>query len=275
MKISLYTAVKDGIANDYHIEAMLKHHLDLADEIVVNEGYSTDATYDRIRKISPKIKIFRTHWERAKDLAWCIGFKDAARLQCSGDWCIHLDADEFIPDWEFDDIRRHLSSTDDLMVPVRFINFYGSYRVYHANPEKVLWPHKKMIIHRNDPRLEFWGDGSNVRLRGTKMSWDTSSRQFTVHHFGMVRYPGILRQKWWTQGRAVTGRSTWLRPPKWLFNVLPHDWRDPQFLPDLALYEGPDIRAVREDPAEFTRDRMQLAEFLRAQAGKRVAQSSA
>ena len=275
MKISLYTAMKDGIDNDYHCEAMLRHHLDLADEIIVNEGYSSDDTFERISKISPKIKVFRSHWEKAKDLAWCVGFKDAARLQCTGDWCIHLDADEFIPDWEFDAIRQHLSSTDEIMVPVRFINFYGSYRVYHANPEKVLWPHKKMIIHRNDPQFEFWGDGSNVRVRGTKMRWDTSSKEFTVHHYGMVRHPGILRQKWWIQGRATSGRSSRIQPPRWLFNLLPHDWKDPQFLDDLAIYEGPDIRAVKDDPKEFTRDRMRLAEFLRTRDKKQTASEPA
>lgn len=268
MKLSIYTAMKDGIANDYHIEAMLRHHLDLADEIVVNEGFSSDATYDRIRNISPKIKIFRSQWEKPQGLAWSVAFKDAARVRCTGDWCILLDADEFIPEWEFADIRRHLAATDDIMVPVRFVNFYANYRVYHANPEKVLWPHKKMIIHRNEPRFEIWGDGSNVRLRGTKLSWDTSQKEYTVHHFGMVRHASVLRHKWWIQGRATSDRATWLTPPRWLFKFFPHDWKDPQFLADLAMYDGPDIRAVKEDPKEFTRDGMRLAEYLREQAPK-------
>jgi glycosyltransferase involved in cell wall biosynthesis len=262
MKVSVYTAVKDGIANDYHIEAMLKHHLPLADEIIVNEGYSSDDTYERIRRISPKIKIFRSHWEMEKDAAWCVGFKDAARLRCTGDWCIMLDADEFIPEWEFCAMREHLANTDEIMVPVRFVNFYGNYRVYHANPEKVLWPDKKMIIHRNRTDLEIWGDGSNIRLRGSELKWDTSIKEYTVHHFGMVRHPGVLRYKWWIQGRAMAGRPTRLRPPRWIFNFFPHEWRDPQFLPDLAVYAGRDICAVRDNPAEFIRDNMMLARFL-------------
>ena len=262
MKLSIYTAMKDGIVNDYHCEAMLRHHLPLADEIIVNEGFSSDSTYQRIRNIDPKIKIFRSEWEKPKDLAWCVGFKDAARLKCTGDWCIHLDADEFIPDWEFQSIREHLASTDEIMVPVKFINFYANYRVYHANPETVLWPHKKMIIHRNRPEFEFWGDGSNVRVRGTKFDWNTSVKEYTVHHFGMVRHASILRHKWWIQGRVTTGRAPLVPPPRWLFTFFPHDWKDPQFLPDLAVYDGPDIQAVRADPGEFTRDRMSLLKHL-------------
>jgi glycosyltransferase involved in cell wall biosynthesis len=267
MKISLYTAVKDGIANDLHFEAMLRHHLPLADEIVVNEGYSSDDSYPRLVKLQrqhPKIRVFRSHWETPKSLGWSIGFDDAARRAATGDWCIHLDCDEFIPDWEFDAIRLHLERTEEVLVPVRFINFYGNYKVYHAKPEKVHWPDRKMIIHRNRPDIEFWGDGANVRVRGQEFSWDTSEQMFTVHHFGMVRDAAALRQKWWAQGRAIRGRSTRFRPPRLVFRIFPHDWKDPMYFDDLAIYEGEDILAVRDEPKEFTRDRMMLVTALRA-----------
>lgn len=264
MKISVYTAIKDGIVNDLHIEAMLRHHLPLADEIVVNEGFSTDDTYRRIQNIDKKIKIFRSEWETPKNQQWCIGFKEAARKACTGDWCIHLDSDEFIPEWEFEEIRRHLEDTKDILIPVRFVNFYGNYRVYHSNPEKIRWPARKMIIHRNLPEVEFWGDGSNVQLRGQKFDWETSSKMFTVHHFGMVRDAAILRYKWWIQGRAVSGRSTRFKPPKFLFRMFPHDWKDPQFFEDLKIYDGQDIFAVKDDAAEFTRDRMKLVRAIEA-----------
>ena len=39
MKVSLYTFVKDGIYGDFHVVAMIRHHLPFADEIIVNEGY--------------------------------------------------------------------------------------------------------------------------------------------------------------------------------------------------------------------------------------------
>jgi hypothetical protein len=264
MRLSVYTAIKDGIDNDYHCEAMLRHHLPLADEIVVNEGYSRDSTFKRITKIDPKIKVFRTEWETPKNEQWCVGFKDAARRGCTGDWCIHLDCDEFIPEWEFDAIRAHLEATDDVMVPVKFFNFYGNYKVYHADPWKVHWPPRKMIIHRNLPEIEFWGDGSNVKLQGQPFTGETSSRAFTVHHFGMVRDCAALRRKWWIQARATAGKSTWFRPPAWVFRLFPHNWKDPQFLDDLAVYEGPYIKAVVDDPAEFTRDNMELLKYLQA-----------
>lgn len=262
MKISLYTAVKDGIVNDLHVEAMLRHHLPLADEIIVNEGFSKDDTYNRIKKIDSKIKIFRSEWETPKNLQWCIGFKEAARQACTGDWCIHLDCDEFIPEWEFEPIRCYLEKTNDILISVNFINFYGNYRVYHSNPEKVNWPARKMIIHRNIPNIEFWGDGSNVKIHGQEFNWASSSKVFTVHHFGMVRDASILRYKWWVQGRAISGKSTKYKLPRILFRIFPHNWFDKQFFDDLKIYSGSDILAVRENSKEFTRDNMKLLKVI-------------
>ncbi|HEX4347318.1 MAG TPA: glycosyltransferase [Vicinamibacterales bacterium] len=254
MKISLYTAVKDAIYYDLHAAAMLKHHLPLADEIIVNEGYSTDDTLKVVSNIDPKIKVFQTVWEKPTGPQWGVAFKDEARRRCTGDWCIVLDADEFIPEWEFEAIRRHLERTDRTMISTQFVNFYANYRVYYKYPERIRWPFRKMNIHRNLPDIEFWGDGSNVKLRDQPFSWDASDTDFTVHHFGAVRSPSRLRQKWSFQGRAVTGRKKWLRPPAWLFKLFPHQWVDAQFMDGLALYDGEPVAAVRSDPGEFVRD---------------------
>jgi len=256
MKISLYTAMRNCIENDYPFLEMLRHHLPLADEIIVNEGHSTDGTYEAIRDLDPKIKIFRTTWQQERGEDWWIHFKDAARRQCTGDWCVHLDSDEFIPEWEFDTIRRHLSTTDEVMIPVRFMNFWGNHRVYHPDPGKIRWITSKMIIHRNLPdALEFWGDGSNVKLKGQDFSWNTSTVSFTVHHFGGVRYAGKLRQSWWRQGRFRTGRSIRFQPPQFVFNLFPQRWDDPDFFGDLTIYDGPYIKAVRDNPERFARDK--------------------
>jgi hypothetical protein len=263
LKISIYTAIKNGISNDLHPVAMLKHHLPLADEIIVNEGYSEDATYESIRSIDSKIKVVRSHWETPKNEAWCIGFKDFARRHATGDWCIHLDSDEFIPEWEFSTIRETLQKSSSTMHSVNFLNFYANYKVLHAFPELSNWPPRKMIIHRNLPNIEFWGDGSNVRISGTDFNWDAGTPIGTVHHMGMIRDPAILREKWWIQGRAMSGKSTRIKPPRLVFRLFPHDWKDPEFLEYLRPYEGPYIRAVEDFPGEFVRDEFVLYDFLK------------
>ena len=242
---------------------MLKHHLPLADEIVVNEGYSTDGTYEAIKDLDPKIKIFRTKWHQPKDESWWIHFKDAARRQCTGDWCLHLDSDEFIPDWDFDRLRAHLATTSDTLIPTTFKNFWGNYRVYHADPGKIRWVTSKMIIHRNLPdAIEFRGDGSNVKVKGQNFTWDTSKLRFDVHHFGGVRYAGHLRRAYWLQGRFRSGRAIWARPPQFMFDLFPQNWADPDFIDGLAIYDGPFIKAVHDNPDRFARDKFYLFNLL-------------
>jgi glycosyltransferase involved in cell wall biosynthesis len=264
MRLSLYTFVKNGIFYDYHVVEMLKHHLPLVDEIIVNEGYSTDGTYEAISTLDSKVKVFRSAWGKSNTFDWFLRFKNAARQRCTGDWCLLLDCDEFIPEWEFDRIRECIRTTKKLLIPIKLINFYGNYKVYNRHPEKVKWPVWKMTLHRNLPEMEVCGDGSNVRLPGKELTWDSVNEGFTCHHFGFVRNPARLREKWSNlQGNLHNNKKQrWLTIPSFLFNWWPHNWKDPQFLSDLALYEGPLVRAVRENPEEFVRDRFSLARYL-------------
>ena len=258
MFLSVYTYVKNGLHYDFHVVEMLKHHLPLADEIVVNEGYSTDGTYEAIASLDPKIRITRTHWEKpGNTFEWYSVLKNHARLQCSGEWCLHLDADEFVPEWEFQRMREMLKSCSAQMLPLRMIDFYGNYKVYDTKP--LCW--RKMILHRNSPEIEFWGDGANVRIRNEPFEWGDAPLQFNVHHFGSVRHAARLREKWHIQGRMY-GKGKKLKIPGFVFNLVPHDWRDPQFLSKLAIYEGPYIKAVRDNAQEFVRDNFTLLKLL-------------
>jgi len=276
-KISIYTSVRNGIFGDYHVVDMLKHHLPLADEIVVNEGYSSDHTYEKISQISDKIKIVRTHWNDIPLKTWFSQFKNYARQQCTGDWCILLDPDEFIPEWEFDKIKAYLKTTSALIVPLKFTHFYGNYKVYLSNPEKFNWFLLKCSIHKNIDSMEVVGDGSNVKYRNTNgelTELDSNSKiyakdYFEAQHFGTVKKASRLRQKFSfisvTHSKAPKWR--WALP-SFVFDIFPYNWLDPEFLDDLAIYEGPLIKAVRENPDEFVRDSFKLYHYLANRARK-------
>src|SRR5438105_1956256 len=234
---------------------MLRHHLPLADEIIVNEGYSSDGTFEAITGIHEKIQVHRFEWDRSDPNAWHRQFKNQARQLCTGDWCILLDCDEFIPEWEFERLRSFLSKTEKAIVPLRFVHFYANYRVYMARLPRII-PDTGLRIHRNVPEIEVWGDGANVHRRGREQDVSiVASETFAVHHFGSVRDPARLRQKWRVQAKQHNPvRPKWDKAPAFLFNVFPHRWDDADCLPDLAIYDGPHIQAVRNDPEEFTRD---------------------
>jgi glycosyltransferase involved in cell wall biosynthesis len=270
MKLSIYTFVRNGLFYDFHLTAMLRHHLPLADEIVVNEGYSTDGTFDAIRNIDPKITIHRSTSDKSNPDTWHRDFKNRARELCSGDWCILLDCDEFIPEWEFDRLRTFLASTETTVVPVRFVHFYGNYKVFLATLPQIV-PLTGLRIHRNRPDIEVWGDGANVRLRDNHgLDGVVADTTFDVHHFGSVRHPARLRQKWSTQARQHdVNNPRWNKVPSFVFNMFPHRWDDVDFLDKLAIYEGPFIKAVRDDPDEFTRDGFWLYDHLLSRTAER------
>jgi glycosyltransferase involved in cell wall biosynthesis len=249
---------------DYHVIDMLKHHLPLADEIIVNEGFSKDGTYAAIKDIDPKIKIHRFEWDRTDANEWFLRFKNQARELCTGDWCILLDCDEFIPEWEFENIRRSIVTSSQDLIPFRYLNFYGNYKVNVRPSQSMMkW---KMIMHRNRPDIEVWGDGANVRIRGEKLGdIDASSAPFICHHFGEVRKPARLRQKWNNASQSNRGHWQRFQFPAFLFNLFPHKWKDPDYLDKLEIYEGPYVKAVRDNPKEFVRDGFQLYEYLKSQ----------
>lgn len=263
MTLSVYTFVRNGLYYDFHVVPMLRHHLGLADEIVVVEGYSDDGTYEAISTLDPRIKVFREREDRSDPNAWHRKFKNDARARCTGDWCVLLDCDEFIPEWEFDRLRQQIATTDQDILPVRFTHFYGNYRVYIADLPAIT-PLTGWRIHRNLPTIEVWGDGANVRHVGREDDPVASpDAAIAVHHFGTVRHAARLRQKWRTQAKQHdAAKPTWDKTPGFVFDMFPHRWDDPDLLPRLQVYDGPFIGEVMRDPAEFTRDDMWLYRHL-------------
>ena len=269
MKISLYTLAKNAIRLDFHLKAYLEHHLQYADEIVIVECYSKDKTLDVINNtLSNKIKLQRVTWTPTSSY---LEILDQARRLCTGDWCIKLDIDEFIPEWEWKKLRQYLEIVGDVIVPIKLLNFYGNYKVYHSEPEKSYWPHVKWPIHRNCDSYEVWGDSSNVRMTGKNNLFNrVDDRYFEVHHFGAVRYASKLREKWRTQAirnQKHTGmykeRSEIIDLPAFFYKVLRHNWLDKAFMDFLKIYDGPVMDVVRSSPEEFIRDNMKTYNYIK------------
>jgi glycosyltransferase involved in cell wall biosynthesis len=263
MRLSIYTFVRNGLYFDFHVEAMLRHHAPFVDEIIVDEGMSDDGTYEAIKDIDPKIRVFRNRWDRSDPLTWHIKFKNRARQQCTGDWCILLDCDEFIPEWEFPRLREAIARSTANILPVRFTHFYGNHRVHYTRTDRPHPPRLGFRIHRNLPPIEVWGDGANVREAGMPLGAPNAADAFEVHHFGEVRDAARLREKWRTQARQHNAQHPrWDFVPGFVFDWFPYRWEDPEVLPHLHLYEGQLIKAVRENPSEFVRDNFRLLDFV-------------
>ena len=254
MRLSLYTFVKDALYFDYHLLDMLRHHLPLADENVVSEGYSSDRTYEAIKDFDPKVRVFRNRIDASEPKSWLRRAKDSARQRCTGDWCLLLDCDEFIPEWEFERIRTFIATTDSAVASADYRHFYGNYKVYYENASRGFPPPSKRILHRNLADVEIYGDGSDVRVPGAPPSSDTDWR-FECHHFGEVRKASRLRHKWRIQAnRDMKDQWDWM--PPFLFDLFPHRWVSDDTLPYLHTYEGPFVQAVVQIGRASCRERV-------------------
>jgi hypothetical protein len=161
-----------------------------------------------------------------------------------------------------------MAATDRQTLSMTLTNFYGNYRVYCAEPKRFRWPWLKVNVHRNIPGIEMYGgDSSSVKADGEEFVMDPDRAVCDIHHFGYVRKAARLREAWRNmRGLLYNAPPPRFRLPSWLFNLFPHNWLDPDFLPTLALYTGQHTQTVLDDPDEFTRDRMQLYHHLKATA---------
>jgi hypothetical protein len=173
-----------------------------------------------------------------------------------------LDPDEFIPEWEFERLKETLRTTKYPIIQLNWIHFFGSYRVYNANPGRVRWAQYKYQVHRNEEDISVWGDGSNVEKAGIPFSESVAPDRFVCHHFGLVRHASRLRQKMRIVGQIKQKTLKWLGMPSWIFNLLPFNWFDSDFLEDLRIFQGIPVKAVRDNPFEFVRDNHRLLRYL-------------
>ena len=178
MKLSIYTFVKDGLFYDFHVEAMLRHHAAARRRDHRQRRLQHRRHLRGDRGSTRRSRSIDSHWDRSDPSAWHRDFKNQARELCTGDWCILLDCDEFIPEWEFPRLRHFSATTSAVIVPV---NSSTSTRTTASSWRRLpkIVPDLGMRIHRNVPEIEVWGDGANVRRKGATT---TRGRSTTAGH---------------------------------------------------------------------------------------------
>lgn len=113
MKISVFTCIWNPEYWCFPYEEALKSYLELADEVIVVDGGSTDGSLKKIKEISDKIRIVSLLWpaeylqrEFPLHLNW--GFRE-----CLGDWAIKFDIDFVLHDFDAVAFRRKLSAVNE------------------------------------------------------------------------------------------------------------------------------------------------------------------
>ena len=190
------------------IEGCLASLVGRVDEIIVVDTGSIDDTFERALRFP--IRLYHFPW--SGDFAAARNF---ALEQASGDWILHIDADERFQVGDPTELHIALSDSEMVAWSLRFF-------------PRVDWtPYAELRLFRNDPRIRFQGvihervhEAVESIARAEKM--ETGHCSLEIHHLGYEdnqtwknpRNVPLLRQRleldpshmfsWWHLGQSLS-----------------------------------------------------------------------
>ncbi len=210
MKISGFTMVRNGSRFDYPYLEAIASLLPLVDEMIVNVGKGEDDTLLQVQRLRDrdasrsqsgfsKIRIIESTW--ALGSSGALGGQvlaeqtNIAREACTGDWLIHLQADEIFHERDLEKIRFAMTrawsdpAVEGLVFP--YHHFYGSYDVVQQTRSAY---RREVRAFKKASGAVSVGDAQSFRkLDGSKLRVDLVDAP--VFHYGWVRPPEVMREK--------------------------------------------------------------------------------
>jgi hypothetical protein len=212
MKISGFTMGKNVSKLYYPSCESIESILPIVDEFIVALGDNDedDQTEERIAQIkSDKIKIIHTVWDIVN---YPRGTENArqtniAKEACSGDWLLHLQADEVIHEKYLEYIKKACEKyLDDKRVEgflFKYKHFYGDYEHYN---NKYGWYPKEIRLVRNLPDIYSYRSAQSFKRIPNFNKKDFRQEHGThalnvieldayIYHYGWVRPPEYMQKK--------------------------------------------------------------------------------
>lgn len=206
--ISGFTIVRNAKLLDYPFKESVRSLLQICDEVVINCGDSSDGTLGLClelgRESSGRIRIIQSVWSKENQAG---GFQlkhqsDKALAECTGDWCIYLQADEVLHESDNTKILSAIAgaSADPKVDGILFdyLHFYGNYAHQISGRN---WYRREVRAFKNHRGIESYRDAQGFRKNGEKLLVKRSSAR--VFHYGYVRTSESLQKKskemgqWW------------------------------------------------------------------------------
>ena len=199
MKISGFTFVKDAVKFCFPIIESIQSMLPICDEVIVNVGLpDTDGTLKLIKKNikSKKLIITTTKWDPLFKVKGRILAQQTniALYQCTGDWCLYLQADEVLHEKDYDNIIKCMKDNLDNEriegLIFNYTHFFGSYKTY---VNAYHWYQREIRIVRNHIGVTSWRSAQSFRLDGRKLH--VKQCPAGIFHYGWVRPPEAMIAK--------------------------------------------------------------------------------
>jgi glycosyltransferase involved in cell wall biosynthesis len=201
MKISGFTFVRNALVFGYPAMESINSLLPLCDELVIAAGMSDDDTVEFLRSIdNPKIKIIETVWDEQLRVDGLIYSQQTniALNECTGDWCIYLQADEVIHEKDYGLLLKEIKTADKNSeiesLLFRYFHFYGSYDYIGTGRQ---WYRREVRAFRNTGNVVSYGDAQGFRVKNETGFRKIKAKQTEVgiYHYGWVRQPHVQTRK--------------------------------------------------------------------------------
>jgi glycosyltransferase involved in cell wall biosynthesis len=208
MKLSAYTYVRNGLKVGYPFIQSIRSIIQLVDEYIIVLGDSDDGSREAILNLkSPKIRIIDTIW----DMNLRVGGKLFAQQSnigldnVSGDWIIHLQADEVIHEADVGKLRTAINRYKDdpqvegLLFP--FLNFRGDYQHIHTGRKSHRF---EIRAFKNNKSIRSYRDSQGFRKFSSIESYNSGEKglklrvvkiDVPVYHYNYVRHPKLMNEK--------------------------------------------------------------------------------
>ena len=200
MKISGFTMVRNATEYYFPIKESILSILPIVDEYIIalGKGSENDRTRDEIESInSDKIRIIDRIWSEQDFKETKIFAKETsyALSQCSGDWCIYLQADEVIHENDLDTIVKSCSDNlDNLQVDGFLFNYNHFFGDYEHHLPFYGWYKNDIRIVRNNANIHSYKDAQSFR-KGDNQKLNVLPIDAYIYHYGWVRPPELMQSK--------------------------------------------------------------------------------
>jgi hypothetical protein len=155
MKLSILTTITNPIERQDRWQEAMRCYLDLADEVIIVNGGEL-ITKELKQNLHEKIKFVNLPWPDEWNWIELPRHLNAGLKQCTGDWVIKLDIDQFIHEKDFEKIRsafRRCPADCDVVTFQKMSMTYGK-RFYQKGGQPIAFRNKPGIkIGKNKNKL--------------------------------------------------------------------------------------------------------------------------
>jgi glycosyltransferase involved in cell wall biosynthesis len=197
MRLSGFSVARNAVDLDYPVVEVVRSILPIVDEFVIALGDSYDNTTEIVRSITDsKLKILEREWDSSLfDRGVILAHETSAALdQCTGDWCIYLQADEVIHEKYLPVIieacRKYQNDERVEGFLLSYKHFWGDYFHYQRSRN---WYRREIRVVRNNIGVRSWRSAQGFRINGRKMRVILIPAE--VYHYGWVRNPLRMKRK--------------------------------------------------------------------------------